>query len=130
MDTIGVNELQKYLLIKRDVRDLRKIIFGNDEHIHDWDRILIIYTIFLMYQHVFLLYNVMSRIVQHDDFNFKRDFKNLYMFCFFIINLRTAYLYMIKSVVKVDKNLAGRLHTTMGEYFEYKLIISNKIIII
>ena len=72
MDTIGVNELQKYLLIKRDVRDLRKIIFGNDEHIHDWDRILIIYTIFLMYQHVFLLYNVMDKIVQHNDFNFKR----------------------------------------------------------
>ena len=119
MDTIGVNELQKYILIKRDVRDLRKIIFGNDEHIHDWDRILIIYSIFLMYQHVFLLYNVMDKIVQHNDFNFKRDFKNLYMFCFFIINLRTAYLYMIKSVVKVDKNLAGRLHTTMGEYFEY-----------
>lgn len=119
MDTLGVNELQKYLLIKRDVRDLRQIMFGNDNHIHDWDRIIIIYTIFLMYQHVFLLYNVMSKVVEHEDFNFKRDYKNLYLFYFFIINLRTSYLYMIKSVIKVDKDLAGRLHTNMGEYFEY-----------
>lgn len=115
----NLNEIQKYILIKRDVRDLRKIIFGTDEHIHDWDRILIIYSIFFMYQHVFLVYNIMNRLVKHDDYVFQRDFKNLYLFCFFIINLRTAYLYMIKSVLHVDKNLAGRLHSNLGEYFDY-----------
>ena len=114
-----VNELQKYILIKRDVRDLRQIIFGQDEHIHDWDRILIVYSLFLMYQHVFLIYDVMKKINQHSDFNFQRDYKNLYIFVFFLCNLRTSYLYMIKSVIKVDKPLAGSLHANMGEYFEY-----------
>ena len=56
----NLNELHKYILIKRDVRDLRQIIFGDDAHIHDWDRILIVYSIFLMYQHVFLVYNIMA----------------------------------------------------------------------
>ena len=115
----SVNELQKYILIKRDVRELRKIIFGNDEQIHDWDRILIVYSIFLMYQHVFLLYNVMTKINKHNDFNFQRDYVNLYIFVFFLCNLRTSYLYMIKSVFKVDKPLAGSLHSNMGEYFDY-----------
>ena len=119
MDPLTANEIQKYILIKRDVRELRNIIFGNDQHIHDWDRILIIYSIFLMYQHVFLLYNVMTKINKHADFNFKRDYKNLYIFVFFLCNLRTSYLYMIKSVIKVDKPLAGSLHANMGEYFEY-----------
>ena len=115
----SVNELQKYILIKRDVRELRKIIFGNDEHIHDWDRILIVYSIFLMYQHVFLLYNIMQKINQHKDFNFTRDYMSLYIFVFFLCNLRTSYLYMIKSVYSIDKKLAGSLHSNMGEYFEY-----------
>ena len=115
----SINELQKYILIKRDVRDLRQIIFGQDEHIHDWDRVLIVYAIFLMYQHVFLLYNVMKKINEHNEFNFSRDYKNLYIFVFFICNLRTSYLYMIKSVFKVDKKLAGSLHSNMGEYFDY-----------
>ena len=35
----NLNELHKYILIKRDVRDLRQIIFGDDAHIHDWDRV-------------------------------------------------------------------------------------------
>ena len=117
MDT--VNELQKYILIKRDVRDLRQIIFGDDDHIHDWDRVLIVYSIFLMYQHVFLLYDIMKKINLHDDFNFTRDYMNLYIFVFFMCNLRTSYLYMIKSVFSVDKKLASSLHTNMGEYFDY-----------
>ena len=101
----SINELQKYILIKRDVRELRKIIFGDEEHIHNWDRILI--------------YNIMNKINKHSDFNFQRDYVNLYIFVFFICNLRTSYLYMIKSVFKVNKPLASSLHTNMGEYFDY-----------
>lgn len=111
-------DIQKYVLIKRDVSDLRLLILGNN-NVHDWDKVLILYTIFLMYQHVFATYTMMNKVMKNDDFNFRRDFKSLYMLFFFICNLRVAYLYMIKSVLKVDKGLAGRLHSTMGEYFDY-----------
>ena len=111
-------DIQKYVLIKRNVTDLRKLII-DENNIHDWDKMIILYTIFLMYQHVFATYTMMNKVMKHDEFNFKRDFKNLYMLFFFVCNLRVAYLYMIKSVLKVDKGLAGRLHSTMGEYFEY-----------
>ncbi len=111
-------DLQKYALIKKDVTDLRKIII-DENHIHDWDKLLILYTVFLIYQHVFASYTMMQHVLKYEEFNFKRDFRNIYMFFFFVCNLRVSYLYMIKTVSKVDKRLAGSLHTNMGEYFDY-----------
>jgi hypothetical protein len=60
----------------------------------------------------------MNTINRTKDFNFRRDYLSLFMFVFLIANLRTSYLYMIKSVYGVDKKLAGNLHMNMGEYFE------------
>ena len=114
----NMNDIHKFMLIKRDVRELRQIIFGNDIHIHDWDRILIVYSLFFMYQHMFLVYNLMNTINRNKDFDFNRDYLSLFMFVFLIANLRTSYLYMIKSVYSIDKKLAGNLHMNMGEYFE------------
>ena len=95
-------DLQKYALIKKDVTDLRKIII-DENHIHDWDKLLILYTVFLIYQHVFASYTMMQHVLKYEEFNFKRDFRNIYMFFFFVCNLRVSYLYMIKTVSKVDK---------------------------
>ena len=111
-------DIQKFIIIKRDVTDLRKLILDNN-NVNEWNKMIILYTIFLMYQHVFATYTMMNKVMKYDEYNFKRDFKNLYMLFFFICNLRVAYLYMIKSVLKVDKGLGVRLHSTMGEYFEY-----------
>jgi hypothetical protein len=111
-------DIQKFIIIKRDVTDLRKLILDNN-NVNEWNKMIILYTIFLIYQHVFATYTMMNKVMKHDEFNFKRDFKNLYMLFFFICNLRVSYLYMIKSVLKVDKELAVRLHSTMGEYFSY-----------
>ena len=44
----NMNDIHKFMLIKRDVRELRQVIFGNDTHIHDWDRILIVYSLFFL----------------------------------------------------------------------------------
>ena len=71
-----------------------------------------------MYQHMFLVYNLMNLINSNKDFDFRRDYFKLFMFVFLIANLRTSYLYMIKSVYGIDKKLAGNLHMNMGEYFE------------
>ena len=40
-------DLQKYILIKRDSRQLREILFGIND-INDWNKLLILYTIFLI----------------------------------------------------------------------------------
>lgn len=112
-----INDLQNYILIKRDVRDLRQILFGENE-IHDWDKVLILYSITLMYQYIFTLINIMNKVNKHKDFNFKRDFQDLFMFTLLLCNVRTTYLYMIKTTYNVDKNLAMRLHLNMGKYFD------------
>ena len=117
-DVNGLHELQKYMLIKRDTRELRQILFGEND-IHGWDKLLILYSIILMYQHVYLLHKTMMKVTKHEDFNFNRDFKDLFMFVFFMCNLRTSYLYLIKTTLKVDKKLATNLHSNMGEYFEF-----------
>ena len=119
MDDINtINELQKYILIKRDARELRQILFGEND-IHGWDKIIIIYSIVLMYQHIYMLHKTMEKVTVHPEFNFNRDFKDLFLFVFFICNLRTSYLYLIKTTFKVDKKLATSLHSNMGEYFEF-----------
>ena len=73
MDQIDV---QKFILIKRDVTDLRKLIIGEND-VNEWDKMIILYTIFLMYQHVFATYTMMNKVMKYDEYNFKRDFKNL-----------------------------------------------------
>jgi hypothetical protein len=118
INTHELRELQKYILIKRDTRELRQILFG-DNDIHGWDKILILYSIILMYQHVYLIHKTMIKVTEHNDFNYNRDFKDLFMFVFFLCNLRTSYLYLIKTTFKVDKKLATNLHSNMGEYFEF-----------
>jgi len=112
------NDFQKFMLIKQDVSDLRQIILG-ENNINEWNKLLIFYTIYLMYQHVFASYTMMQSVLKYDDFNFSRDFRNLYLFFFFICNLKTSYAYMIKTIFKVDKRLALSLHSNMGEYFDY-----------
>lgn len=111
-------DVQKYILIKKDVNELRQLILGNN-NIHEWNKIVILYTIFLVYQHVFAAHTKMKEVLRYQEFDFKRDFKDVYMFFFFICNLRVAYLYMIKSILRVDRKLAGSLHSYMGEYFDY-----------
>lgn len=111
-------ELQKYILIKRDARELRKILFGIND-INDWNKLLILYTIFLMYQHMYLIYKRMEKMNKPGTFNFARDFKDLYIFFFFVVNLRSVYLYMVVNIARVDRKLAGSIHGNLKEFFDY-----------
>tara|TARA_A100001015_G_scaffold164322_1_gene182687 strand:+ start:1016 stop:1366 length:351 start_codon:yes stop_codon:yes gene_type:complete len=115
---LNPNELQKYMLIKRDARELRQILFGIND-INDWNKLIILYTIFLMYQHFYLIYKFINKLNRPGPFNFQRDFKDVYIFFFFICNVRVIFLYMIKGICKVDKKLALSIHSNLKEYFDY-----------
>ena len=111
-------DIQKFMLIKQDASDLRQLMLGEND-INEWNKLLIFYTIYLIYQHVFASYSMMQSVLKHDDFNFSRDFRSIYLFFFFICNLKVSYIYMIKTVFKVDKRLALSHHSNLGEYFDY-----------
>ena len=53
------------------------------------------------------------------DLAFSRDFKDLYIFFFFVVNLRSVYLYMVVNIARVDRKLAGSIHGNLKEFFDY-----------
>ena len=114
----NIEDYQKLILVKKDAKALRTIIFGENDK-NDWDKLIIIYTMFLMYQHLFLVYQYMNIVSKSGPYEFKKDFINLYMFFFFICSLRGVYGSMIYSIGKVDCKLANSMHGNMGEYFDY-----------
>ena len=56
-----LEDYKKLILIKRDARELRSIIFGENET-NDWDKLIILYMMILMYQHLYLVYQYMNII--------------------------------------------------------------------
>lgn len=113
-----LEDYKKLLLIKRDARELRSIIFGENDK-NDWTKLIILYTMFLLYQHLYLVYHYMNIIAKSGPNNFRKDFINIFMFFYFITNLKGAYQGMIYSVSKVDYKLAHSMHSNMKEYFDY-----------
>ena len=114
----NLEDYKKLLLIKRDARELRSIIFGENDK-NDWTKLIILYTMFLLYQHLYLVYHYMNIIAKSGPNNFRKDFINIFMFFYFITNLKGAYQGMIYSVAKVDYKLAHSMHGNMKEYFDY-----------
>lgn len=113
-----LEDYKKLVLIKRDARDLKSIIFGENET-NDWDKLIILYMMLLMYQHLYLVYHFMNIIAKSGPNDFRKDFINIYMFFYFITNLKGSYQGMIYSVSKVDDKLANSMHDNMKEYFDY-----------
>lgn len=114
----NLEDYQKLVLIKKDAQALRSLIFHENEK-NDWIKLFVLYTMFLMYQHLYLIYQHMDLIQNSGPFDFKKDFMQIYLLFFFIMNLRGVYGSMIYSIGRLDTKLAYSMHQNMGEYFVY-----------
>lgn len=115
MDTINYNNFQ---LIKRDVRTLKQYII-KDNNINDWDKIIIIYNIYLIFNHLYISYCLIDYLTKNNSDNFIIQFKNIYLFFFILCNLRNSYLYCILNISKIDKKLADSLYENTKDYFSF-----------
>lgn len=112
---MDANTLAKLQLIKRDVRDIKAHVFG-ENNIHDWYKLIVVYNFYLFYSQMYILYQI--AIYMADSTNsFSADFKKIYMFFFILCNLRSTYLYFIVNVAKMDYPLSMRFYNNTKEYF-------------
>jgi len=103
-------------LIKRDFRELRSYVFGEND-INDWDRLIIIYNLYLFFNHLYILYALIDYISKDKNQSFLNQFKNIYLFFFILCNVRTSYFYFIYNVAKINKNLSDSFYKNTKEYF-------------
>jgi len=113
MDTFNYNNFQ---LIKKDIKTLKNYII-KDNDINDWNKIIIIYNFYLIFNHLYIVYYLIDHISK--DNNIVIQFGNIYIFFFILCNLRNSYLYCILNISKIDKNLANSLYKNTKEYFVF-----------
>ena len=102
-------------LIQKDFRELKTYIVA-DNDVHNWDKIIILYNIYLFFNHLQMLYYLMDYI-NKDKLGFVEQFKSIYIFFFLLCNLRNSYLYFILNVYKIDKNLGTSFYENSKIYF-------------
>jgi hypothetical protein len=102
-------------LIRNDFRELRSYLF-NENNIHDWDKIIIIYNLYLFFNHLYILY-ILLDYLNKDNQSFIEQFKHIYLFFFVLCNLKSSYLYFILNVSKIDKQLGTNFYNNTKNYF-------------
>ena len=112
MDILNNHNFQ---LIKRDLRDLRSNLFGVN-NINDWDKIIIIYNIFLIYNQMLITYTLLNALTNNNA-TFSEQFRTIYLFFFILCSVKSSYLYFIYNVSKVDYELSMRMHSNFKNYF-------------
>ena len=102
-------------LIQKDFKELKGYIVAEND-VNNWDKIIILYNIYLFFNHIQMLYYLMDYI-RKDNLNFVEQFKTIYLFFFLLCNLRNSYLYFILNVSKIDKELGNRFYENTKMYF-------------
>jgi hypothetical protein len=100
------NEFQ---LIKRDIRAVKQYILQDD--INNWKKILIVYTFYLFFNHLSILYQLTCH------YNSSCNIRYIYLYFFILCNIRNSYLYFIHYVSKIDLLLAESLFENTKKYF-------------
>ena len=98
-------DFEKFSLIKRDARALKKVVFGEND-IKDWNKIIILYNLYLIVNFYQLNFYLVDFLSTNKNTTFKDDFKHLYLLFFFLCSLKASYGYLIVNVNKVDNGLA------------------------
>jgi len=117
MDTFNYNNFQ---LIRKDIRTLKHYIIKDNE-INDWNKIIIVYNFYLIFNHLYIAYYLIDYISNdnNNNNNISVQFGNIYVFFFILCNLRNSYLYCILNISKIDKKLANSLYENTKEYFVF-----------
>lgn len=102
-------------LIRNDFRTLRGFLFS-ENNVNDWDKIIVLYNIYLFFNHIYMLYYLLDTI-NKDKSSFIEQFKLIYLFFFLLCNLKNSYLYFILNVNRIDSKLANSFYHNTKEYF-------------
>jgi len=112
MDIINSNKFQ---LIRSNIKDLKSYII-NDNHISDWQKIVIVYNFYLFFSNLYIAYYLID-VLSKGDQNFMVQFRNVYLFFFILCSVRTSYMYLIINISKIDAKLGMDLYNNTKEYF-------------
>lgn len=107
---------QNFQLIKRDFRELKKDLF-QENNINDWDKIIIIYNIYLFYSQIFILYKMLDFISKDTNDDFVNNFKNIYIFFYILCCVKNLYANFIYNVSKINLPLAISFLKNTHKYF-------------
>ncbi len=102
-------------VIQKDFKTLKGFII-EDNNVNDWDKIIVLYNIYLFFNHLQMLYYLMDYI-NRDNLNITTQFKTIYLFFFLLCNLRNSYMYFIINVSKIDNNLSDSFYNNTKQYF-------------
>jgi hypothetical protein len=102
-------------LIRNDFRELRGFLFS-ENNVNDWDKIIVLYNMYLFFNHVYMLYYLLDTITK-DNGSFTQQFKSVYLFFFLLCNLKNSYLYFILNVNRIDSKLATSFYHNTKTYF-------------
>ena len=96
-------------LIKRDSRELRKLIVENNNGINDFDKQLLLFNILLVANQ----FNSIFRVLAYSNIFYENKNKNFdietFMVAYLFMGFLNYYKYLILNVSKIDKNLANNL---------------------
>lgn len=112
MEFLNSNEFQ---LIKRDTRELQKILFTEND-VNDWAKIIILYNIYLVYNQIMLAYSLFDILI-NDKSSFEKQFTKIYAFFFLLCSIKTSYLYFIYNLSKTDYDLSMKMHNNLKNFF-------------
>lgn len=105
-----------FQLVRKDFRELKVHLF-TENNINDWNKIIIIYNLYIFFNHLYILYNLIDIISKDNNTDFVHQFKNIYIFFFILCNVKNSYLYFILNTAKIDKKLANSFYKNTHQYF-------------
>ena len=95
------------ILVKRDLRQVSKIIYENN-NVDNWTKIILVYNLYLVFSQILLV----SYMINCLDIN-KFNLRTTYLLFFIMCNLQNAYGYGIKNIHKINPSLANSLHENL-----------------
>ena len=98
------------VLVKRDLRQVSKIIYENN-NVDDWTKIILVYNLYLVFSHILLV----SYMINCLDIN-KFNLRTTYLLFFIMCNLQNAYGYGITNIYKINPSLANNLHENLKNW--------------
>jgi hypothetical protein len=105
-----------FQLIKKDVKELKKYLF-TENNINDWDKIIIIYNIYLFFSQLYILYTLIDIISKDNNDQFINQFKNIYIFFYILCCVKNLYATFIYNIAKIDLSLAQSFLKNTHKYF-------------
>jgi hypothetical protein len=105
-----------FQLIRTDFRVLKKDLF-TENNINDWDKIIIIYNLYLFFNNLFILYSLINIISNDKSTKFVDQFKNIYLLFFIMCSIKNSYGYFILNVSKINPDLAYSFFKNSHKYF-------------